>query len=72
MFLFSSFSYGDSLVCRSLMFDHLCSVCVTEQVLFCCIFADKSWMHTPDALAKHYIPYNAKVSAKHFSYRTDK
>ncbi|XP_031656809.1 PTB domain-containing engulfment adapter protein 1-like isoform X10 [Oncorhynchus kisutch] len=21
---------------------------------------DKSWMHTPDALAKHYIPYNAK------------
>ncbi|XP_061082219.1 PTB domain-containing engulfment adapter protein 1 isoform X1 [Conger conger] len=21
---------------------------------------DKSWMHTPEALAKHYIPYNAK------------
>lgn len=26
-----------------------------------CIFADKTWMHTPEALAKHYIPYNAKV-----------
>uniref|UniRef100_A0A3Q2QP35 PTB domain-containing engulfment adapter protein 1 n=1 Tax=Fundulus heteroclitus TaxID=8078 RepID=A0A3Q2QP35_FUNHE len=22
--------------------------------------ANKSWMHTPEALAKHYIPYNAK------------
>uniref|UniRef100_A0A3Q3S4D0 PTB domain-containing engulfment adapter protein 1 n=1 Tax=Mastacembelus armatus TaxID=205130 RepID=A0A3Q3S4D0_9TELE len=24
------------------------------------IISDKSWMHTPDALAKHYIAYNAK------------
>uniref|UniRef100_A0A8C3A978 PTB domain-containing engulfment adapter protein 1 n=1 Tax=Cyclopterus lumpus TaxID=8103 RepID=A0A8C3A978_CYCLU len=23
-------------------------------------FSDKSWMHTPEALAKHYIPYNVK------------
>ncbi|MEQ2299333.1 hypothetical protein AMECASPLE_014134, partial [Ameca splendens] len=22
---------------------------------------DKSWMHTPEALAKHYIAYNAKL-----------
>ncbi|XP_027240356.1 PTB domain-containing engulfment adapter protein 1-like [Cricetulus griseus] len=21
---------------------------------------DKTWMHTPEALSKHYIPYNAK------------
>lgn len=26
-----------------------------------CIVADKTWMHTPEALAKHYISYNAKV-----------
>ncbi|GAB5575815.1 PTB domain-containing engulfment adapter protein 1 isoform X1 [Prionailurus iriomotensis] len=23
---------------------------------------DKTWMHTPEALSKHYIPYNAKCS----------
>lgn len=23
--------------------------------------SDKSWMHTPEALVKHYIAYNAKV-----------
>lgn len=29
-----------------------------------CIFSvtDKTWMHTPEALSKHYIPYNAKVN----------
>lgn len=26
-----------------------------------CIVTDKTWMHTPEALAKHYISYNAKV-----------
>lgn len=26
-----------------------------------CVVLDKTWMHTPEALAKHYIPYNAKV-----------
>lgn len=26
-----------------------------------CIVSDKTWMHTPEALAKHYISYNAKV-----------
>lgn len=26
-----------------------------------CVISDKTWMHTPEALAKHYIPYNAKV-----------
>lgn len=25
------------------------------------IISDKTWMHTPEALAKHYISYNAKV-----------
>lgn len=25
------------------------------------LISDKSWMHTPEALAKHYIGYNAKV-----------
>lgn len=25
------------------------------------IISDKTWMHTPEALAKHYIAYNAKV-----------
>lgn len=25
------------------------------------IVSDKTWMHTPEALAKHYISYNAKV-----------
>uniref|UniRef100_A0A3Q3VUY7 PTB domain-containing engulfment adapter protein 1 n=1 Tax=Mola mola TaxID=94237 RepID=A0A3Q3VUY7_MOLML len=25
-----------------------------------CAVSDKTWMHTPEALAKHYIPYNAK------------
>lgn len=25
------------------------------------IIPDKTWMHTPEALAKHYISYNAKV-----------
>lgn len=29
-----------------------------------CIFSDKSWMHTPEALAKHYIPYNVKVCSR--------
>ncbi|XP_074514195.1 PTB domain-containing engulfment adapter protein 1 isoform X10 [Sebastes fasciatus] len=24
------------------------------------LFRNKSWMHTPEALAKHYIPYNVK------------
>lgn len=26
-----------------------------------CMVSDKTWMHTPEALAKHYISYNAKV-----------
>uniref|UniRef100_A0A8C4YBX0 PTB domain-containing engulfment adapter protein 1 n=1 Tax=Gopherus evgoodei TaxID=1825980 RepID=A0A8C4YBX0_9SAUR len=30
------------------------------QFFFFCFFADKTWMHTPEALSKHYIPYNAK------------
>ncbi|XP_034288428.1 PTB domain-containing engulfment adapter protein 1 [Pantherophis guttatus] len=24
---------------------------------------DKTWMHTPEALSKHYIPYNAKAGS---------
>ncbi|KAI3356525.1 hypothetical protein L3Q82_017734, partial [Scortum barcoo] len=30
---------------------------------------DKSWMHTPEALAKHYIPYNAKMCVSLFSFQ---
>lgn len=30
----------------------------TPHVFLC---SEKSWMHTPEALAKHYIAYNAKV-----------
>lgn len=30
------------------------------------LFLDKSWMHTPEALAKHCIAYNAKVCIKDF------
>ena len=28
------------------------------------LISDKSWMHTPEALAKHYIGYNAKVRVR--------
>lgn len=35
----------------------------TCNLIWPCVFfiADKTWMHTPEALSKHYIPYNAKV-----------
>uniref|UniRef100_A0AAR2L954 PTB domain-containing engulfment adapter protein 1 n=1 Tax=Pygocentrus nattereri TaxID=42514 RepID=A0AAR2L954_PYGNA len=29
-------------------------------LMMLCLFLDKSWMHTPEALAKHFIAYNAK------------
>jgi len=34
--------------------------CFITLIVFC-LFLDKSWMHTPEALAKHFIAYNVKV-----------
>ncbi|KTF83327.1 hypothetical protein cypCar_00009724, partial [Cyprinus carpio] len=31
-----------------------------QHIPICGLDRDKSWMHTPEALAKHFIPYNAK------------
>uniref|UniRef100_A0A671S156 PTB domain-containing engulfment adapter protein 1 n=1 Tax=Sinocyclocheilus anshuiensis TaxID=1608454 RepID=A0A671S156_9TELE len=31
-----------------------------RKLIVFCLFLDKSWMHTPEALAKHFIAYNVK------------
>lgn len=38
--------------------------CVTMFVTVIGVVSEKSWMHTPEALAKHYITYNAKVRGR--------
>lgn len=42
-------------------FKHICCIFKWHETQLWRLFSDKSWMHTPEALAKHYIPYNAKV-----------
>lgn len=49
----------DLCPCPHLMRSRLIYSLFTHQDGF--IISDKTWMHTPEALAKHYISYNAKV-----------